>query len=1299
MLDSLLKRFPRSSLLRRALKTPHLPRRDFLVQCCQGASLLLPESLRKRAFAFAFPSAGSGAGQAAEFRLTPHYRSGTPLDAVLEKVQPGADAFVSELYASRLEALLGEWSAGLRQSPARLQAVESSLAADFRATPLVPARESAVRSGADLEIFRREFSPTVELPPEAFVSQLRDYLKLFAPLLVAEFQVTGIELEPSASAPGSAPERIRTRVRYDLVGTGAGFHREQRTGHWDLEWETAGSGGLRLLRWRTLGEVRSRAARPLFEDVAAQALAGNPCYAQQLLRGADYWRTVLDAAAGIDIYGHNGVAVGDFNNDGSDDVYVCQPAGLPNRLFRNRGDGTFEDVTEASGLGLLENTPCALFLDVSNRGWQDLIVVHAEGPALYWNRGDGRFERKPEAFRFARPPQGTFTGAAAADYDRDGRLDIYFCLYLYYQGVDQYRYPSPYYDAENGPPNFLMHNEGDGTFRDVTAAAGLEENNHRYSFCCGWSDFDQDGWPDLYVVNDFGRNNLYRNRGDGTFTDVARREGVEDVGAGMSVCWLDYDHDGRQDLYVANMWTAAGLRVSAQDAFMKGAPAEVRALYRQHAMGNSLLRNQGGAAPFADASAAAGVEMGRWAWSSDAWDFDHDGFPDLYVTNGLVSGRRAPDLASFFWRQVVAESPLRAELSPSYEQGWSAINELMRSDVTWNGFERNVFYANNRDGTFSDVSGAVGMDFVEDGRAFALADFDHDGRLEVFLKNRNGPQVRILKNRMREPGSAIAFRLRGRRSPRDAIGASITVQGGGRRQTRFLQAGSGFLSQHTKEVFFGLGEAPGPVEATVRWPSGLVQRFSGLPPGHAVSLEEDTAMFHVKPFASSSPPAVSSPPPEAAPLPAQAETWLLAPVVAPEFSLPDLSGKARALASFLGRPLLLNFWSTLSPACGEELAGFERRYAQWASRGLELAAVNLNPPGDAAAVRAFVRARKLSFSVLLASEDVAAIYNLLFRYLFDRHRDLEIPTSFLVDEEGSIVKVYQGPADPRHVAEDFRQIPRTARERLAKALPFPGITEATQFRRNYLSLGSVYYRRGYFEPAAAAFRLAARDDPGSAEAYYGLGSAYLEQAKPAEARDYFERAVQLQASYPDTKADSWNNLGILAARQGRTDEAVRDFEEALRENPHHLIALENLGNAYRQQERWQEARQALERALAVKPDDAEANYSLGMVFAALDDTERAHMYLAKALQARPDYPEALNNLGVLYLRTGRRDEAVKSFETCMRVAPSFDQSYLNLARLYQLEGQAAKARAVLEELLRQHPGDARARKALGELPP
>jgi tetratricopeptide (TPR) repeat protein/peroxiredoxin len=1285
-------------------------RRDFLIQCCQGASAaFVPAGLRGLAFPFAHasdspnvPSSGS------DFHLHPHYRAQLPLEATLLKTQSGLDDFVTEKYQDQIAAVLSRWSAGFVRSPLDVQAVEKIIAPDFLGASFRPVESRLVRPGPAVEIRQNKFAGEPALVRETFLRDLRSAMDSFSAVITAEFQVTSIAAESPFVATANLPGRLHTRVRYELVGSGRNFYREQRVGYWELDWESSVAGEFLLRSWRLSGETHSRCAAPVFADITAEAFAGNVSYSSQLLRGADYWRTVLDGACGIDIYGHNGISVGDIDDDGFDDLYVCQPAGLPNRLYRNRGDGTFEDITEASGVGLLENTACALFADFDNDGQQDLIVVRTRGPLLFVNQGGGKFRQMPDAFRFAHPPQGTFTGAAVADYDRDGWLDIYFCLYLYYQGTDQYKYPSPYYGAENGPPNFMMRNQRDGTFRDVTAETGLGKNNTRYSFCCGWSDYNRDGWPDLYVVNDFGRKNFYRNNGDGTFTDIAPQAGMEDVGAGMGVCWLDYDNDGAEDLYVANMWTAAGMRVSTQEIFQKNSPEPVRALYRKHAMGNSLFRGTGGNA-FQDSAASAGVEMGRWAWSSDAWDFDHDGFPDLYVANGMVSGPSHDDLNSFFWRQVVANSPVEAKSTPAYEQGWNALNELIRSDGTWSGYERNVFYANNRDGTFSDVSGAVGLDFVEDGRAFALADFDHDGRLEVFLKNRNGPQLRLFQNVIEELPPSIAFRLRGSKSNRDAIGAAITVETGAGRQTRILQSGSGFLSQHSKEIFFGLGEVKGPVRASIRWPSGLVQELHDLPPNHRVWVEEGSppsrivAFEGLKPasFAARGGTAQAVPfrkpaSDESEQLPSVVETWLLTPADAPDFALPDFSGKTQTLVSFQGKPVLLSLWAAGSAICQEDLQLFNRLHTRWAAQGLQFLTVNVDNSTEAEKVREFARDRHLSFPILLGTDDLAGIYNILYRYLFDRHRDLSLPTSFLIDAGGEIVKVYQGPVNAEHVERDFQHIPQTAAQRLAKALPFPGVIDTLEFPRNYLNYGSVYFHRGYLEQAEASFQRAQRDDP-SAEALYGLGSVYLKQEKVDEARASFESATTLQASYPDTLANAWNNLGLLATRAGRTAEAIPLFQQALKLNPDHLIALGNLGNAYRQQKNWEEARKTLERAVALGPQDPEANYSLGMVFAQLNDNDGAYEYLQRALKSRPGYPEALNNLGILYLRTGRRDDAVASFEECIRVAPAFDQSYLNLARVYALEGSPDKAKSVLLDLLKQHPGHIPAQQALKQL--
>jgi tetratricopeptide (TPR) repeat protein len=1233
-----------------------------------------------------------------EFHVHPLYRTPRTLDDVLKKVDARFDDFASEKYHDQIAAILRQWSAEALNSPSATTQIEQSLAAAFSGVSPKPIGMRKLRGDSSLEIFQLEFAKDATLQRISFLDELRSTRNNFSKLLTAEFQVTSIRLGEASQVAGSVPSSLETRVRFELVGTGNDFHREQRVGYWEFAWDVLQSGDLQIKKWSIVDETRSRSLAPIFIDIASQAFGATSSYKEQFIPGIDHWRTVLDGASGIDIYGHNGISFADIDGDGFDDLYVCQPAGLPNRLFRNRGDGTFEDITEGSGLGLLDNTACALFADLSNSGRQDVIVVRTTGPLLFENEGNGKFRLKPDAFQFAEAPQGTFTGAAIADYDRDGWLDIYFCLYIYYQGTDQYRYPSPYYDAENGPPNFMMRNNRDGSFHDVTKETGLDRNNTRFSFCCGWGDHNGDGWPDLYVVNDFGRKNLYRNNGNGTFTDVAAELGVDDVGAGMSVCWLDCDNDGKQDLYIADMWTAAGERISEQPGFQKNATPQARTLYRKHAMGNSMFRNRG-SQPFEDVSARSGATMGRWSWCSDSWDFDHDGFPDLYIANGMITGSSLDDLNSFFWRQVVANSPAEPRPNYNYDQGWSAINELVRADGTWSGFERNVFYANNRDGTFSDVSGAVGLDFIEDCRSFALADFDHDGRLEVVLKTRNSPQVRVLKNVMKDLSPGISFRLTGKKSNRDAIGARVTVETRVLKMTRFLQAGSGFLAQHSKEVFFGLGQTTETVSASIQWPNGAVQTLRDLPINHRISVEEGVAQTHVEPFKAQTNPKLIAPIPAPEPQTPLAffGTWLLAPVEAPDFSSPDQNGKTQTLSSVRGKPLLLHFWATVAGCEKNIIADFEKTFSKWQPQSLQLLTVNADPspPKNGTSPSPY---RRLSFPVLDASPDLIAVYNILYRSLYDRHRNLTLPTSFLIDEKGSIVKIYQGPIQREQIEDDAGHIPRTPADRMAKALPFPGVASTIEFTRNYLSYGSIFFERGYTTEAEHFLQLALRDDPDNSEALYGLGSVYLQQKKPAEARATFERVIKLPPRYPGTLPNAWNNLGLLSAREGRTDEAINDFQQALQLDPDHLIALQNLGNAFRQAKRWDDARATFQRALELNPDSPDVNYALGMVYAQTDDIDRAHSYLQKALAERPAYPEALNNMGVLYLRKQQPIDAENSFKEAIRLAPEFEQSYFNLAKFYAIEGNSSAARRVLEDLLKQHPGDAQAERALSQLP-
>ena len=1223
-----------------------------------------------------------------DIRLQPHYPAQSPLADVLRFVPAGSDDYITEKYAFEIELLFLQWSHALKASIRNLEPLSNLLAPSLQAVPLHPVREIPLRSGFGIDVVRRQFAAATISGRERFLQEVRGWLGQLSRVETAEFEIYGIE------EIGSDPLSVRTDIRYDFAGARGGKEREERIGSWTIEWLRDETSAWKARKWEAGEETLSVAHGAVFLDVTTAALGGEESYRKQMLRGADYWRTVLDGAIGTDVYCNNGVAAGDFDNDGFDDFYVCQPAGLPNRLYRNRGDGTFEDVTERAGVDVLDNTACALFADFDNRGRQDLLVVCGTGPLLFQNQGDGTFRLKKDAFIFAQTAKGTFTHAAVADYDRDGRLDIYFCTYMYYLGLDQYHYPIPYYDARNGPPNCLFHNEGNGNFVERTEGSGLEADNDRYSFACAWGDSNSNGLQDLFVVNDFGSSQLYRNNGNGTFTVDSHHANVEGVGAGMSCAWCDYDNDGRQDVYVPSMWEAAGQRVSDQKQFHQNAPESIRELYRRHARGNALYRNRGDGT-FENAARQAGVEMGRWSWSSDFWDFDHDGYSDLYVSNGYLSGLDRTDLASFFWRQVVAKSSEDATGALAYENGWNAINELVRSDHTWHGYARNVMFANNRDGTFSEVSGPAGLDFLEDSRTFVLADFDHDGRLEVILKNRNAPQLRILHNSLNDIGGSIAFRLRGHQSNRDAIGTAVTVEAGSLRQTKYLQAGTGFLAQHSKELFFGVGNFEGTAKATVRWPNGLLQQFSGLPVNHRIEIEEGAAAFQAKPFAGPIPAyAQAAPPPTLEPLPSRVDTWLAQPLRAPQFSLPDLAGKQHELSSLQGSFGLLYFWAATAPVSLDQLKLLQRQRRTLTASQLLLLAINVDEPEDIQAARLFATQQALSFPALLATKEVAGIYNIVYRHLFDRRRDLGIPTAFLLDREGMIVKVYQGQFDVEKLLEDLNTIPATHADHQPKAIPFPGTLYKSTFHRNVFTYGVALFQQGYLDQAAESFRQVVVSDPDNPDAYYNLGTLALRRNNLAEARQHLEQTLDLRPNYPE----AWNNLGMMAAQAGRPEEAIQNFQQSLQLRPRYAIALLNLGNVYRRQREFGKAEEVLLRALEIQPDEPETNYSLGMLYAQQNQMQSATVYLQKALALRPAYPEALNNLGVLYVRERDYAKAEEQFRAGIRVAPNYDQSYLNLARIYAMESNREKARDVLRDLLRLQPENAAAQQALEELP-
>jgi len=1172
------------------------------------------------------------------------------MEPFLKQIEPGNDAFPLERQAQELDARFRELSDALRGGAARTSAVTDRLLhPGFRGARLLPI-EDAATGEAPLEVQRAKDLPRdATLDARAFSAELRRLVADVRQVAVAEFLITSIEPD----GPADSSSGLRATVRYDIVGAGTKAYRVEHVGGWEMAWRRNAS-GWQVVHWTATSHLVSRARNPIFTEITEAALGANDSFRRQLNIDLDSWMATFDSVLTRDSNGHQGVSVGDADGDGLDDLYVAQPAGLPNRLFRNRGDSTFEDITDSAGVGVLDDTAQSLFADVDNDGDQDLVVATSTNLLLFINDGKGHFTPVPDAFRFARPLQGVLTSITMADYDRDGFLDLYVCVYSYFFGAgeDKAGTPAPYYDARNGPPGVLFRNDGRGRFVDATHEAGLDAGNDRYHFAAAWADYDGDGWPDLLIANDFGTKNLYHNLGprDGkvTFEDVAASAGVLDYGAGMSVAFLDYDNDGLIDIYTGNMWSAPGRRITSAPAFMQDATPEVRALYRRHVRGNSLFRNLGNGR-FEDKTLDAHAEMGRWAWSSDAFDFDSDGWDDLYVVNGMLtrtSPAPAADLEGFFWRQVVARSPLTRVPGTPYDDAWRAINQLLVHGSIASR-QRNVFLRNDRHGSYDEISGTVGLDLDQDGRSFAVLDIDSDGDPDlVVMADRQAPQLRVFRNDFEAKSASIAVRLRGTRSNRDAIGARVTVDTDRIHRTKIVQCGSGFLSQHSKELLIGLGASERILKLTVSWPSGAAQVLTDVPLNARIRIVEggqiQTEAFKPRPAGkttTSAVPAQASPP---------RATWMYEPFPAPDSSLAALRGK----------PAIVLLWSSEVLASRAARETLER--------------------GAAALTRAGVGS--IAIAVDAAAPEVSLSYAVLNRHLFMNRQDLHLPTGLLVDASGNVVKVYRDRVDVDEIVSDAGAIDVSPTERLSRAIPFPGTFYSGLPLRNYLPYGRELLDNGLERAAVMVFERAAQANPG-ASTLYRLGTLLARSGETVKARAAFEHALVLK---PDL-AEANNDLGALLAQGGDLDAAISRFRAALGSMPDYPDALNNLGYALLLTGREQEARTLYEKALALQPDFPEALNNLGLLVGRAGDMDRAERYFRDALARRADYGEAANNLALVLVSRGQTDAAVTLLQRLLQQTPQYEAAYVTLAKIYFSADRPKDGIAVLERLLQRNP--------------
>ena len=1090
-------------------------------------------------------------------------------DALRERLllaNPVRDSYPVERWAARIEAHLEHlarlWSAGLLQELGEA----TWIAPGLEVAPLCAEHPDDAPASGEWSFVHAPSSGSEE-PALELAGALQRWRAAFPGEARLELEVFAID--------GAAP-RIESQVR--LTASGAlPAARVQHNVVWSCAWQLVSADeedaepdevelvGLTLERFESV----RLAGHPqgLFEDVSESVL-GPALFREEVAPGLDDWRALIPATLEPGLLGHHGLALGDADGDGLEDVYWCRPGGLPNRLFLHTADGTVRDVSAEAGVDLLDYSSSALLADLDGDLDADLLVATGTGLVFFANDGRARFEQE------LRLERSLPTSLAAVDYDADGDLDVYACAYV--SPYEKDGMPVPYHDAENGEANVLLRNEGEWRFADVTADVGMDEANRRFSLAAGWEDFDEDGDADLFVANDFGEKNLYRNDG-GRFRDVAMELGTLDVGAGMGVTWGDADLDGWMDVYVTNLYSPAGSRLTSRADFRPDAgPALVQAL-RDHAQGNSLLLNEKGRA-FRDVSEASGTFQGRWGWGSIFVDLDGDGTLDVFAPNGFVTGERKDDLDSFFWRQVVLRSPEGpGEPGPVYAQGWRAVNRLVRQGWSWNGHERNVAFLNQGQARFADVSSATGLDFTDDARAAARVDWDGDGDEDLIVTNRTAPMLRFLRNRT-VGARWIAFTLRAK-DARTAVGARVElVTTSGRRLSRTLSCGEGYLAQASAGLHFGLGTDD--VErVSVRWPGGEREEFAEARAGTRHLLEQGTGTARVQPARTAELRLRASAADFRVPAPS-GRTALPAALALPRLALENAQGKAASLLGITlegprgtGKPLLLVVGSSADPGSRRQLARLAAAAELFSGTGLQVLAL------ESAAGEARERALEeltgtgWPFSRGFAGEEALQILELVQAALHDDARSLALPSGFLVDPLGQLVATYSGTLEPDVIRDDLALFGMEPDERRAACIPLPGRWiappedtlaarvagrlaahglqrpaaeyELARVEVRPLSAAQRVYDRavsahrgGRLAEAIALYQSALASDPGFAPAAQDLAVALHQNGDRAAALAAYRNALRLDPGHALTRC----NLGYLLAEQGDLAGARAELE-------------------------------------------------------------------------------------------------------------------------------------------------------------
>jgi enediyne biosynthesis protein E4 len=510
------------------------------------------------------------------------------------------------------------------------------------------------------------------------------------------------------------------------------------------------------------------------------------------------------------------VSIVDADRDGWLDIYVTNSGeGSHNRLYRNLGDGTFQNVAPAMGVADVNRQGTgvsmgAVWGDYDNDGYEDLFLYKWGRPELFHNEQGRRLVRVTA--RAGLPPWINANTAIWLDYDRDGRLDLFIGGYFaehvnLWQLTTTRIMPESFEYAHNGGRKYLLHNRGDGSFEDVTEQLGIM--SRRWALAATAADLRGSGYPDLFIANDYGVSELYYNDGGRRFREVGKQAGVGFAPkSGMNAAVGDVLNQGQFAIYVTNI-SESGILLQGNNLWIPQAGT----------VGDNLK--------YDNLARAMGVELGGWSFGAQFGDLNNDGYLDLYLTNGYISADRAKSYWYDFAKVAGGNSTIIADA-----QNWPPMQGRSLA-----GYQQKRVWINDGAGQFFDVAQVVGVTDTYDGRAVALADLWNRGVLDVVVMNQKGPLL-LYKNTVVPDHQWIAFDLQGSVSNRSVIGAQVRLFWNGHEQVQEVSGGSGFGAQNQRRVHFGLGKQAHIEKAVIRWPAGQVQTLTAPQTGQIHQVKE-----------------------------------------------------------------------------------------------------------------------------------------------------------------------------------------------------------------------------------------------------------------------------------------------------------------------------------------------------------------------------------------------------------------------------------------------------------------------------